>query len=90
MSWTSLPFVEMNGQDWPISFAAQLLDVPEKDLRRGVKKQGIEPSGIIRVDGFRRSGRHPMAYPSAKLISIAEEIKDRQEDKEEELFPGSA
>ncbi len=78
--WQSLPFVSPDGQNWPISFAAKLLDVPEPELRRRVKKDGIEPAGVIRMAEFRRQGRQPMAYPAAKLISIAEAIRGMQAD----------
>jgi hypothetical protein len=72
LSWGSLPFVPLDGANWPLSVAAQVLGVPEKDLRKGIRQQGIAPAGVIRMSDFRRSGRHPMAYPAANLISIAE------------------
>ncbi len=73
--WESLPFVPCDGQNWPLSFAAEFLDIPERDLRKQVRDRGIEPTGVIRMAGFRRSGRQPMAYPAAELITIAEDLR---------------
>lgn len=74
--WHSLPFVPLDGANWPVSVAAKILDVSEKDLRKGLKEQGVAPAGVIRMAGFRRSGRHPMAYPAANLINIAETYRN--------------
>lgn len=75
MGWDSLPLIEPDGQNWPLPFAARFLDVPERRLRQEVRDRGIEPSGVLKMDDFRRSGRHPRAYPAAELINIAESFR---------------
>lgn len=87
LGWTGMSFVPLDGQNWPVSFAAKLLDIPERELRKQIKDEGIEPAGVIRMSGFRRSGRQPMAYPAAELIRIAEGITALQANGEgEETF----
>lgn len=81
--WESLPFVPCDGQNWPLAFAAEFLDIPEKDLRKQIRDRGIEPAGVIRMAGFRRSGRQPRAYPAAELINIAETMRPSQDNREE-------
>ena len=90
MSWSSLPLLDPDGANLPLSVAADLFDVKISQLRKAVKERGLEPSGVIRMDDFRRSGRHPMAYPASKLVRIAEELSAPQGDEEGEVFPGSA
>lgn len=80
--WQGLPFVPCDGQNWPIPFAAELLDVPERELRKRIADEGIEPAGVIRMASFRRSGRQPRAYPAVELIRIAEAISSCQADRE--------
>lgn len=75
MSWESLPLIEPDGQNWPLPFAARFLEVPESRLRQEVRDRGIEPAGVLKMDDFRRSGRHPRAYPAAELITIAEDLR---------------
>ena len=76
--WTSLPFVPHDGQNWPLGFAAKILEIPEHELRKRVKQDNIQPAGIIRMAEFRRSGRHQAAYPASELIRIAEGIRTAQ------------
>ena len=80
--WVSLPFVPHDGQNWPLGFASQMLGIPESQLRKRVKQEGIEPAGVIRMAEFRRSGRQPMAYPAQKLIMIAEGMRPAQDEGE--------
>ena len=47
--WQSLPFVDLDGQNWPLSVAAKVLDVPEDDLRHLVRITGLEPAGVMRM-----------------------------------------
>lgn len=89
MGWDSLPLVPPDGDNWPLSLAAQLLDIPEKDLRRRVEREKVEPAGVIRMADFRRSGRHPKAYPSSELIRIAEGIRLAQAERQEKEIPRS-
>lgn len=81
--WQGLPFVPCDGQNWPLAFAAEFLDIPERDLRKQIASRGVEPAGVIRMAGFRRSGRQPRAYPAAELITIAEVLRTSQADREE-------
>jgi len=90
LGWEGLPFVPHDGNNWPLPFAASLLDIPEKDLRKQVRAEAIEPAGVIRMAGFRRSGRQPRAYPAAELIRIAESIRAGRESGEEEKVSRSA
>ena len=70
--WSGKPFVDLDGQHWPLSFAAKILEIPLKDLQKLVKDTGLEPSGVIRMSEFRRQGRQPRAYEAVKLIEITE------------------
>lgn len=72
--WEHIPFVELDGQNWSLGFAAKLLDVPERDLRKQVLKEGLQPAGVIRMRPYRSQGRQPRAYPARDLIRIAETI----------------
>ena len=78
--WQSLPFVDIDGQDWPVPFAAELLEIPEEDLRDLIRILRIEPSGVIRMSDFRRQGRQPRAYPAKKMIRISEAIATLAEE----------
>jgi hypothetical protein len=69
-------FVDLDGENWPLAQAAQLLEIPEKDLRDLVRIAGLEPSGVIRMSSYSRQGRQPRAYPADKLIMIGEFITD--------------
>ena len=82
--WQGLPFVPLDGRNWPIPLAAELLEVPERELRKRIKSEGVEPAGVIRMADFRRSGRQPRAYPSSELIRIAEAIGSAQAESGEE------
>lgn len=73
--WRSLPFVDLDGTSWPLAFAAGILDVPLPDLRKRVKEEGLEPSGVVRFRDYRSQGRQPRAYPAAELIRIAEAME---------------
>lgn len=72
LGWKGLPFTELDGMSWPLNFAADLLGVSEIDLRKQVKRQGVEPTGVIRMRHYRSQGRQPRAYPAVELIRIAE------------------
>jgi hypothetical protein len=74
--WVSIPEVDLDGKNWSLGFAAKILDVPEKDLRRRVREEKLEPSGVIAIRGYRSQGRHPRAYPAVELIRIAEALAD--------------
>jgi hypothetical protein len=88
--WESLPFVSCDGQNWPLGFAAKILEIPERELRKRVKQEQVEPAGVIRMADFRRSGRQPAAYPASELIRIAENIRTAQDNEGEEKVSRSA
>ena len=78
--WQGIPFVEIDGHNWPVSFAAEMLDLPEQDLRDLIRIAGIRPSGVIKMADFRRSGRQPRAYPATALIRVTEVMRSLQEE----------
>jgi hypothetical protein len=71
--WGSLPFVDLDGQDWPLEFAARMLDVPLADLRKRVLAAGLQPSGVIRMRPYRSQGWQPRAYHATDLIELYED-----------------
>ena len=83
MPWSSLPILPPDGENWPLSVAAQVLDVSETELRKGIRREGLEPAGVIKLADFRRSGRHPMAYPAEALMAIADALRPAQVNREE-------
>ena len=78
--WKGLPFVELDGKDWPVSFAAGLLELTEQDLRDLIRISGLQASGVLRMADFRRSGRQPKAYPATGLIRLAEVARSLREE----------
>jgi hypothetical protein len=74
--WTGSGFVDLDGVNWPLVFAAQMLDMPEKDLRDLVRITGLEPVGEIRMSTYSRQGRQPRAYRAEDLIRICEAVAE--------------
>lgn len=74
LGWKGLPFTDLDGMSWPLNFAADLLGVSELELRKRVKRQDVQPAGVIRMRHYSSQGRQPRAYPAKELIRIAEEI----------------
>lgn len=80
--WKGAELVENDGENWPLDFAAKLLQMPEKDLRDLVRivnnlhPGALEPTGTIKMASFRRQGRHPRAYPGSKLVKLVESLAD--------------
>jgi hypothetical protein len=72
--WAGIPFTELDGQSWPLGFAATLLGIPERDLRELVRITGLQPSGVIRTAPYSRQGRQPRAYPASQLIMICDAL----------------
>jgi hypothetical protein len=72
--WAGYQFTDITGDDLPLDIAAQLLDMPEKDLRELVRITRLQPSGVIRMSSFSRQGRQPRAYSRAQLILISEAL----------------
>ena len=75
LGWKGLPFTELDGMSWPLNFAARILGVSELDLRKRVRDEDVQPTGVIRMRDFRSQGRQPRAYPAADLIRIAESME---------------
>jgi hypothetical protein len=71
--WAHLPELPLDGLHWPLAFAADLLDIDVKKLRKLVKDAGLEPSGTANMASFRRSGRQPRVYPAQDLIALHEQ-----------------
>lgn len=78
--WEGLPFTELDGKDWPVSFAAGILELDEQDLRDLIRIAGLQASGVLRISDFRRSGRQPKAYPATGLIRLAEVARSLREE----------
>jgi hypothetical protein len=68
--WGGLPPVELDGENWPLDFAARILGVPERDLRDLVRITGLEPAGTLQMAEFRRSGRAKRVYNGAVLVRL--------------------
>jgi hypothetical protein len=83
--WHSLPFVPPDGEHWPLSTAATLLDIPEQDLRdlvrivENIRGESLS-SGVIRMSSFSRKGRQPRAYPGSRLTEICEGVRSVAEN----------
>lgn len=78
--WAGIPFVEIDGQNWPLEFAARMLDIPVKDLTDLVRIVKLQPAGTIRIASYKRQGRQPRAYEAARLIRITEAIRALSEE----------
>lgn len=80
--WRGADLVDNDGENWPLEFAARMMNMPEKDLRDLIRivntmhPGALEPTGTIRMASFRRQGRHPRAYPGSKLIRLAEGLAE--------------
>jgi hypothetical protein len=72
--------VEIDGVNWPLEFAAKMLDIPVRDLTDLVRIVKLQPAGVIRFAEFRRRGRQPRAYPAEKLIKAAEAVRNLSEE----------
>jgi hypothetical protein len=84
--WKGAELVDNDGENWPLDFAAKLLQMPEKDMRDLVRivnnlyPGALEPTGTIKMASFRRQGRHPRAYPGSKLLMLVEGLADLSEE----------
>jgi hypothetical protein len=78
--WAGIPFVEIDGVNWPLDFAAKMLDIPLKDLSDLVRITGLKPAGVIRMAAYRRQGRQPRAFEAARLIHLTEGIRRLSEE----------
>lgn len=78
--WAGEAPVPVDGLNWPLDFAAAMLNIPERDLRDLVRITGLKPAGTMRMAAFRRSGRNPRVYDSGKLIKIYDWVKNLSAD----------
>jgi hypothetical protein len=78
--WAGIPFVEIDGVNWPLEFAARMLDIPVRDLADLVRITGLAPAGVIKIASYRRQGRQPRAFEAAKLIHLTEGIRKLSEE----------
>ena len=84
--WQGIELVGNDGENWPLDFAAKLLQLPERDLRdlirivNNLRPGTVEPSGTIRMAAFRRQGRNPRAYPGSRLLMLVEGVADLCEE----------
>lgn len=78
--WAGIPFVEIDGVNWPLDFAAKMLDIPVRDLADLVRIVNLQPAGTIKMASYRRQGRQPRAFGAAKLIRITEVIAKLSEE----------
>jgi hypothetical protein len=78
--WKGLPEVPLNGQNWPLDVAAEMLDIPLNDLRVLVRVFEIEPSGTAKLASFSRQGRQKRVYSAQRLIELYEAIHTFRRD----------
>lgn len=83
--WTGLPEVKIDGNSWPLTFAAELLDFPEKDLRELIRITGLKPIGTIKTSDFARQGRNPRAYNASELVRLVNGIRELMVESSTEL-----
>lgn len=80
--WKGKLPVPVDGNTWPLDFAAKMLGVSEKDLRDLVRILRIEPEGTMKMASYRRSGRHPRVYKASVLMEVWETISSLADDIE--------
>lgn len=78
--WQGKPEVALDGDNWPVDFAAKMLGCSEKDLRDLIRVTGLPPTGTLKMTSYRRSGRNPRAYDASKLIKLWHGIQDLARD----------
>lgn len=78
--WKGKAPVNLDGNNWPLDFAAKILGASEKDLRDLVRILGIDPVGTMKMSSYRRSGRNPRAYDASLLVRVWQGIQDLRED----------
>jgi hypothetical protein len=81
--WAGKPPVALDGNTWPVDFAAKMIGCSEKDLRDLIRITGLEPAGTLKMASYRRSGRNPRAYDASKLIKLWQGIQDLAKDLHE-------
>ena len=82
--WKGKMPVPVDGNSWPLDFAAKMLGCSEKDLRDLVRITGLEPVGTMKMASYRRSGRNPRAYDGSKLVLMWQAVSDLAENLHED------
>lgn len=82
--WKGKMPVALDGNSWPLDFAAKMLGCSEKDLRDLVRITGLEPTGTMKMASYRRSGRNPRAYDGSKLVLMWQAVNDLAENLHED------
>jgi hypothetical protein len=82
--WKGKMPVALDGNTWPLDFAAKIIGCSEKDLRDLVRMTGLQPAGTLKMADFRRSGRNPRAYDASKLVRMWQGIQDLADNLEED------
>lgn len=78
--WKSVLPVALDGNNWPVDFAAKMLGCSEKDLRDLIRITGLQPAGTMKMASYRRSGRNPRAYDASALVRLWQGIQDLSEN----------
>jgi hypothetical protein len=73
--WKREKEVPIDGTNWPLGFAADQLDLSERDLRDLIRIIGLKPTGTMKMTTYSRSGRNPRVYNAGALIKINETVK---------------
>lgn len=74
--WKGKAPVPVDGNTWPLDFAAKILGASEKDLRDLVRILELVPAGTMKMSSYRRSGRNPRAYDASLLVNMWQGIQD--------------
>lgn len=78
--WKGKAPVPVDGNTWPLDFAAKILGASEKDLRDLVRILELVPTGTMKMSSYRRSGRNPRGYDASALVQMWQSIQDLRED----------
>lgn len=73
--WKGEMPVPLDGNSWPVEFAAKMIGCSERDLRDMIRVFGIEPAGALKMSSYRRSGRHPRAYNASLLVEMWDDVQ---------------
>ncbi len=72
--WEGLPELPLDGQNWPLDFAAETLGIPLNHLRILVQVFDIQPAGTAKLASFSRQGRQKRVYSAQRLIELYDDI----------------
>ena len=83
--WKGKLPVPVDGNNWPLEFAAKILGASEKDLRDLIRILGIPAVGTMKMSSYRRSGRNPRAYDASLLVRVWQTVQDLRENLKDNL-----